>query len=260
MFGKLLRKRSAERPSGASVPDGCRIYAIGDIHGRFDLLDQLLEQIEADDAGRPQAERHVIFLGDLIDRGPESSRVIARARAYGLQHPSTRYLMGNHEETFLRALRGDLKALGFFTKMGGRETILSYGIANDVYTASDYPELLALIQAQVPQDDIDFLESFEDLIIFGDYAFVHAGVRPGVPLENQKIGDLRWIRNEFLEYAGHHGKLIVHGHSISDNVDIRVNRIGIDTGAFGSGRLTAIGIQGSEHWFLTTDPNLFHAA
>ena len=236
----------------SKVPAGQRIYAIGDIHGRADLLDALLAQIDADDVTRGPAQSRLVFLGDLIDRGPSSAQVIERAMQVAAGPRNCQFLLGNHEEVFLKALSGDLKALAFFIRIGGRETILSYGISEEEYRSCDYSELLALLLERVPESHRTFLSAFEDLIIAGDFAFVHAGVRPGHPLEQQRASDLRWIRNEFLDHRDGFEKIIVHGHTITDDVDIRAHRIGIDTGAYSSGKLTAMGFEGGERWVLDT--------
>lgn len=238
-------------PEGA-VPDGVRVYAVGDIHGRLDLLDVLLRQIEADDADRGTADTTVIFLGDLIDRGAESAQVIQRLLDLSQRTDHVRFLLGNHEEVFLKALRGDKGALPLFLRIGGKETVLSYGVTEGEYLAADYDALGHLLRQSVPQSHIDFLDGFEDMIEIGDYVFVHAGIRPGIPLAEQKPGTLRWVREEFTSHRGELEKVIVHGHTISDDVDERRWRIGIDTGAFASGKLTAMGFQGNTRWILQT--------
>lgn len=252
LLSTFARKRDAQsRPTG-TLPAGKRVYAVGDIHGRLDLLDDLLRQMEADDAARGPADTVVIFLGDLIDRGPDSARVVQRLLELGAETDKVRFLLGNHEEVFLKSMAGERKALPFFLRIGGKETVLSYGIGEAEYAQSDYPELLALLRARVPQAHLDFLAGFEDMVVIGDYAFVHAGVRPGVPLEAQKPEALRWIREEFLNSAEPFEKIVVHGHSISDEVEECARRIGIDTGAYFSGRLTAMGFEGTERWILQT--------
>lgn len=240
------------RPAPCRVPSGRRIYAVGDIHGRLDLLDQILRQIEEDCAARQAAETLIIFLGDLVDRGPDSCGVVARLLDFSRGPTPSRFLMGNHEEVFLRALTGDLKALRFLIRIGGRETIISYGVHPDEYSKLDYEPLARLLADRVPKQHADFLASFERWIEIGDYLFVHAGLRPGLPIEEQSSNDLRWIRDEFLQHRGPFGKIIVHGHSISEEVELRPNRIGIDTGAFATGRLTAIGLEEDRRWFLST--------
>jgi serine/threonine protein phosphatase 1 len=233
-----------------SIPGGTRVYAIGDIHGRLDLLDLILEQIDADDRGRHPAKTQLIFLGDLIDRGSESAQVVERLKQLSVERPETRFLLGNHEEVYLKALGGDLKALKFFTRIGGKETILSYGVSETEYSQSDYPELLEAFRRKVPAEHIDFVGSFEDMIVLGDYAFVHAGVRPDLSLAAQRPSDLRWIREPFLNHHGELEKIVVHGHTVTQEVDLRRHRIGIDTGAYASGRLTAIAIEGNRRWVL----------
>ena len=252
MVLKLLRRAIEPAPAAARVPQGTRVYAIGDIHGRLDLLDQLLFRIEADDRTRGGAKSQLVFLGDLVDRGPNSAGVVQRALELKRSGAAVRFLMGNHEEVFLKTLGGSMEALRFFVKIGGRATILSYGFDETEYNRLHFEELLPELIARVPQEHVAFLKSFEDRIAIGDYLFVHAGIRPRVPIEEQTGGDLRWIRSEFLDFRGDHGAVVVHGHTITDEVEERANRIGIDTGAFASGRLTALGLEGGERWYLST--------
>ena len=242
----------SRKPETFAIPDGRRVYAVGDIHGRLDLLDELLGRIEADDASREATHTLIIFLGDLVDRGPNSREVVDRLISYSQGRMPTRFLMGNHEEVFLKALQGEKGAMRFFVRIGGRETILSYGISEEQYRGVDFEELTELLRARVPAEHVAFLRSFEEWIEVGDYLFVHAGIRPGIDLDRQVPSDLRWIRNEFLDHRDSFGKLVVHGHTITDDIDQRSNRIGIDTGAYASGRLTAIGLEGTERWFLST--------
>lgn len=249
---KLLKWVKPKSPPSRRVPDGLRVYAVGDIHGRLDLLDRLLEDIAADDARRDAASTQIIFLGDLVDRGPDSAGVVERLLALSRGPAPTRFLMGNHEEVFLRVLAGDAKAMRFFLRIGGRETVRSYGFDAAEYAALDFEALAERLIERVPAAHVAFLSSFEEMIEIGDYLFVHAGIRPGVHLAAQKTSDLRWIRDDFLDCRDDHGKLVVHGHSVTDEVDLRSNRIGIDTGAFDSGCLTAIGLEGSKRWFLST--------
>ncbi|MBX9860451.1 MAG: serine/threonine protein phosphatase [Sphingomonas sp.] len=249
MFGQL-RKKLIQPRIKAAVPDGVRVYAIGDIHGRADLLNRLLDRMMEDDAGRAVADQHLIFLGDLIDRGPDSAAVIERAIAIREALPNSRFLMGNHEEVFLKALEGDEKAMRLFCRIGGRETILSYGMSEAEYACLDYAELIEWVIRTVPARHQRFLESFEDMVIVGDYAFVHAGIRPQVPLDQQQQSDLRWIRDLFLNFSGPHDRIIVHGHTISESVEERSNRIGIDTGAYMTGRLSAMGFEGATRWSI----------
>jgi serine/threonine protein phosphatase 1 len=253
MVLKLFKRTLEPDPPPAAVPDGVRVYAIGDIHGRLDLLDALLFRIDADDRARGGAARsEIIFLGDLVDRGPDSAGVVARALELKASGRPVRFLMGNHEEVFLKALTGSREALRFLVKIGGRATILSYGVASDEYDVLDFDELATVLAQRVPASHVDFIAGFEEQIRVGDYLFVHAGIRPRVAFEAQTGGDLRWIRGEFLDFRGSHGAVVVHGHTITDDVEERANRIGIDTGAFASGKLTALGLEGTSRWYLST--------
>lgn len=256
MIRSLLRRNRPEPlplpPPTGCVPEGIRVYAIGDIHGCADLFSNLLFQIEADDAARAPARTTIILLGDLVDRGPDSKGVIDRAIALKQAMPATRWLLGNHEEMFLMCLAGSRDVLPAFLRNGGDATLLSYGVSADAIERRDPAELAEVASALVPDSHRAFLEASEDLIVLGDYAFVHAGIRPGVPLRAQKANDLRWIRREFLEATGPLERIVVHGHSITSEVEERPNRIGIDTGAFASGRLTAMGFESTERWVLQT--------
>jgi serine/threonine protein phosphatase 1 len=246
-FFSNLATRAAPPP--ASVPAGQRVYAIGDVHGRLDLLDQLIATIEADDASRGVAETTVILLGDLIDRGPDSAGVIDRALAWATQR-RVRCLAGNHEEMLLRSF-GQIDVLRHFLRFGGRETLLSYALGRDAYDRMSLQDIQASLPRLLPPEHLAFLKGMEDWIAIGDYLFVHAGIRPGVPIEEQRPVDLRWIREPFLDDAEDHGAIVVHGHTICEQVEERSNRIGIDTGAFRSGRLTALGLEGPSRWYLT---------
>ena len=252
MLQRFFSRRRATADSRATVPAGRRIYAIGDIHGRIDLLDELLARIEADDAARPPAETTLIFLGDLIDRGPASAAVVERLLTLVERRPETRFLLGNHEEVFIEALTGDEGVVRTFCRIGGRETVLSYGVVAAEYETLDYAAVGERLRALVPAAHRAFLAAFEDLIVIGDYAFVHAGVRPGMPLDQQSTEDLRWIRSPFLSYRGKLDKVVVHGHTISAEVEMLPHRIGIDTGAYASGRLSALGLEAADRWVLQT--------
>ena len=226
------------------VPDGERYYVIGDIHGRCDLLDALIEAIEADDAARGAADTTVVFLGDLVDRGTESARVIDVARKWGKRR-KCRYIAGNHEEMFLESFE-DKEMLRHFLKHGGKQTILSYGIKKKRYTELTMKELQAEMRALVPQKHIDFLEKMEDILIAGDYVFVHAGINPKRAIDDQKKSDLRWIRDRFLKHREPFSHVVVHGHTIFEDIEYTDYRIGIDTGAFRTGNLTALMLEGEE--------------
>lgn len=250
MLKKLLRSTRSPIAPAPAVPAGHRIYAVGDVHGCLAELDRVLAMIEDDDAHRPAAETMLIFLGDLVDRGPDSAGVLDRLLTLSTTRAGVRFLKGNHEEVFLHALSGEKDALRLFCRVGGRETILSYGVSAAEYDALDYGDLAARMQELIPAAHRAFVAGFEDMIVAGDYAFVHAGIRPEVALDEQRGSDLRWIRETFLDYRRPHPKVIVHGHTITSDVDRRPNRIGIDTGAYASGKLSALGIERDQTWLL----------
>lgn len=244
---KQIFARRGDAPK-AAVPAGQRIYAIGDIHGRRDLFEALVEAIEADDTASGPAQTQVILLGDLVDRGADSRGVIDLARQWQ-QRRKVRVLFGNHEEMFLRSFE-DNEIFRHFLRHGGRETVLSYGVPRERFLAATHEEAQELMREAVPAEDIAFLESFEDMVRVGDYLFVHAGINPALPLEEQRPKDLRWIREPFLSHAEPHEAVVVHGHTISEAVEDRGNRIGIDTGAFMSGRLTALVLEGTSRRYI----------
>lgn len=250
MFWKRKSKHVAQTRRSFAVPDGQRVYAIGDIHGRDDLFADLLDKIEADHAARDPAQSVLILLGDLVDRGPDSRRVVERAMTTRNRFDTVRWLIGNHEECFLAALTGDVQRVRYFARIGGDATIRSYWEDDESYNEASYDEVAEKLPQIVPRSHADFLGAGEDMIRIGDYVFVHAGVRPGVPLDGQRPKDLRWIREEFLTSADDFGAMVVHGHSISETVEITGNRIGIDTGAYCSGALTALGLEGDRKIIL----------
>lgn len=250
VLSRLFRKPApATAAPPPEVPAGVRIYAIGDVHGRLDCLDDLLAAIDRDSMGFG-GEIRLIFLGDLIDRGPDSRGVVERAMTLAASSRQCDFIKGNHEELLLHAARGERSALTVFHRVGGRETMLSYGADPDEYDACDFEQLAEMIRRLVPADHLAFLDSFGDGVALGDYRFVHAGMRPGVLFEEQKTSDLRWIRREFLNFDGSFDGVIVHGHTISEAPEFRHNRIGIDTGAFATGRLTALVLEGPEQRIL----------
>jgi serine/threonine protein phosphatase 1 len=252
----VLKRLFARKPEPElrlwAMPAGERAYAIGDIHGRADLLDRLLAMIDADDAGRGAARTTLVFLGDLADRGPDSRGVVERLMALRASSRDCVFLMGNHEELLIRVWQGERASAGTFNRAGGRETLMSYGVSGDDYDHWDLGGVTEATARVVPAGHIAFLKSFRDWHAMGDYLFVHAGIRPGVDIEDQDTTDLRWIRSDFTRSQEDHGRMVIHGHTITRDIDERPNRIGIDTGAFASGRLTAIGLEGTARWFLQT--------
>jgi serine/threonine protein phosphatase 1 len=233
----------------ASVPAGERVYAVGDIHGRSDLFIALIEAVEVDNRECGPADTTVILLGDLVDRGPDSVNVLALAREWR-KFRNVRILAGNHEEMFLRSFE-DEEILRHFLRHGGRETLLSYGMDARAYSRADIDEVQEMMRALVPQKDIDFIAGFENLMTIGDYIFVHAGIEPGLPLAEQHVSKLRWIREPFLSHREPYDGVIVHGHTITDEPQDHGNRIGIDTGAYASGRLTTLVLEGNGRRYIT---------
>jgi serine/threonine protein phosphatase 1 len=249
MLGFSSRQRS--EPAGAR---GYRAYVVGDVHGRLDLVEDLLAKIHAELQHRPAAKTLLVFVGDLIDRGPQSAQVIERLRTY--RRPGIRpvFLLGNHEEVLLRILNGEVQLITKWRWFGGSECLRSYGIDPEALGRLSDADALAAVRSAIPTEHIRFLESFADSCRFGDYLFVHAGIRPGIELDQQQQADLRWIREPFLQDETDHGFIVVHGHTISEQVDECANRVGIDTGAYRTGVLTALAIEGSHRWLLDTRP------
>ena len=255
-FSRVRRGLAALLRRETSVPatsQGTRVYAIGDIHGRLDLFQQLLRQLETDVGSRGSRSTRIVLLGDLIDRGPHSRQVLELARLIQRNNQGrVVVLCGNHEELLLASADGHADAQRLWLECGGDATLRSYGL-DPVGFVKLSPEKRAFtLQKHVGPDMLCWLAGLPTYWRNGDYFFCHAGVRPGVPLENQRREDLLWIRREFLESQSHHGAVIVHGHCEVGDVDVRTNRIGVDTGAYRSGELTAVGLQDAFRWFVST--------
>jgi serine/threonine protein phosphatase 1 len=238
----LFRPRPA--PRLPAVPEGTRYYVIGDIHGRIDLYEAMIAAIEDDDSRAGPADTRVVLLGDLVDRGPDSAGVIARTRTWQ-QSRTVHVLAGNHEEMFLAAFEKP-EALRHFLKHGGRETVISYGLSKKQIATLSLEEIFELLPSLVPTSEREYIAGFETMVRAGDYVFVHAGIDPSRPLAEQKRSDLLWIRERFLNHEGPLEKVVVHGHTIFERVMDCGNRIGIDTGAFRSGVLTALVLEGDQ--------------
>jgi serine/threonine protein phosphatase 1 len=236
LLDRLRKKPLAGTKGGVarSYPAGKRMYCIGDIHGRADLLEALL------------------YLGDFIDRGDDSKRVIDILISQPLPDFEYIYLLGNHEQSMLDFLI-DAGAMAGWLHWGGRETLLSYGINVHPTAASpDLDELGTLLEHAMPAEHLDFLRNCTLSHSEGSYYFVHAGIRPGVKLERQDYQDQLWIRDAFTRSTRDHGAVVVHGHSISEKVEFLPNRIGIDTGAYYSGVLTCLVLEGEDQRLLQT--------
>lgn len=236
------------------LPEGELLYAVGDIHGRSDLLIKLLRQIEADAARRSAARKTLVFLGDYVDRGPDSRGVVdlllfSPPKGFDDIH----FLKGNHEALLLDFL-ADPGGLDHWLMNGGDATMASYGVDVDLLNAMGAgPEAWRNAFTDVlPQLHRNFFESLRLQVFAGDYLFVHAGVKPGVPLDAQAESDLIWIRGPFLRAEQSFGKVVVHGHTPVRAPEIKANRIGIDTGAVFSGQLTALRLQDGDRDFLQT--------
>jgi serine/threonine protein phosphatase 1 len=239
LWNSLQRTRGVAR-----VPDGLRIYAIGDVHGCAGLLDALLLQIDADCQRYPPSHALIVFLGDYIDRGPASKEVLDLLLKCQRTHEAV-FLKGNHE-TFVDRFLDDPSILEEWRLCGGLETLMSYGLKPSLSPSADEQAMLAEEFGRlIPKQHLQFLESLDLSFTCGDFLFVHAGIRPDVPLRKQKEDDLLWIRDEFLCWERRFEKIIVHGHTPVPALDIRSNRINIDTGAFATGRLTCVIIEGS---------------
>ena len=221
------------------IDEDTRFYVIGDIHGRADLLDEMVAKISADLHQYPSGNSVTVTLGDYIDRGPDSRGVLERLS----RNPfPTDYLAlrGNHEG-LLEDFLDDPSTGSAWRGLGGLETIYSYGVpVNTLMQGRGFPEARDLLAAAIPPEHLRFLRSLRTSVVVGNLFFCHAGVRPGVALDKQEPEDLLWIRNEFLSCTADFGKLIIHGHSPTEWPDVRDNRINIDTGAFATGRLTCL--------------------
>jgi len=250
LFGQRQRKIEA---IPRAVPAGTRVYAIGDIHGSLVPLRLLRDAIREHAEAHPIERKCLIYLGDYVDRGYDSRAVIellVNEPLPGFEHV---FLKGNHEDGMLRFLADGTNTL-FWVAYGGIATMVSYGV-KPPDPATDENEVTRArkeLAKKLPPAHLDFLAKLEPFRIEGDYLFVHAGIRPGVPLDEQREEDLLWIREEFLRSQQEFGKCVVHGHSITRQPDFQPNRIGIDTGAFASGTLTCLVLEGSRQDLLAT--------
>ena len=243
-------ERSPSLPITRRVPEGTRVYCVGDLHGRDDLLQQMAERVQADLQARSFDQVVTIFLGDYIDRGLGSMRVVDQL-ARGEWPTPMIPLAGNHENLLIAFLE-DERVLEAWRGLGGLETLHSYGVnVAPAVVGRDFRAVQATFATCLPESHRHFLKTLKVSKTVGDYFFCHAGIRPGVPLDNQARDDLLTIREPFISSKAEHGKLVVHGHTPSVAPDIRPNRIGIDTAAYATGRLTCLVLEKDERRFLS---------
>lgn len=249
-----MSETTRTQAGGPRVPAGTLVYAIGDVHGCPGLLDALLARIAPDAEGFGAQRRVLVFVGDYIDRGPDSAGVIERVAAGLPDGFEALHLKGNHEDLMLDFLAGaDSQALALWLYNGGDATLASYGVEAAFPAApGDAAACRDALLAALPAHHRAFLDRLRLSAALGDYFFAHAGVMPGVPLERQEPHDLMWIRHAFLESREDFGRVVVHGHTPVERPEVRDNRIGIDTGAFVTGRLTALRLHGEGRAFLDT--------
>lgn len=250
MLWSRRRRVPAREPR---VPVGTRVYAVGDIHGRQDLLIRLLEAIREDAASDPPDRRVLVYIGDYVDRGLESKAVIDLLLGDPMPGFESVFLKGNHEDWLLRFLADP--AVGHeWLPHGGLATLLSYGVV--LPEGGSHHQLLRhareSLGCALPATHRAFLEALSLSHSEGDYLFVHAGIRPGIPVEAQDEQDLLWIRDPFISDGSDHGVVVVHGHSVSDAPEVLRNRIGIDTGAYATGRLACLVLEGAGRRFIST--------
>ncbi len=237
------------------LPADNRLYCIGDIHGREDLLAQLHDLIYAD-AEDYSGSKTIVYLGDYIDRGPDSKQVIdLLIDNQQLNTFKKVYLLGNHEQVLLQFLHtADPNIANDWFKFGGISTLMSYGVQlRGIPTLKDLPRIRTELAKKIPTEHIKFYQNLALSYESGDYFFVHAGVKPKIKLDNQSQEDLLWIRDEFINSNLFHGRIIVHGHTVKQEPELLSNRIGIDTGAYNTGVLTSAVFEGFDCKFIQTN-------
>ena len=241
-----------------ALPRGVRVYTIGDIHGRHDLLSAMEKMIEADIAATGRyTDCFIVYLGDFVDRGFDSRKVLDHLVAASPEGPIRVHLLGNHDLWLREFVKGNEvgeETAGSWLRFGGDATLLSYGVRLDLRKPEKerVAEARQQLVSRIAAEHISWLHRLELAFSLGDYFFCHAGIRPDVPLERQDESDLLWIREPFLSWNGDPGKIIVHGHTVEEQPAVRPNRIGIDTGACWTGRLTCLVLEGTDRRFLQT--------
>lgn len=251
MLNKILGRMKPAAAPAPRAPDNLRLYVIGDVHGRLDLLESLASLIDQDRRQSPTREVGTILLGDYVDRGRDSAGVLDKLSRGDFPTPIIA-LRGNHEEVLLKFLE-DENVLETWRKFGGLETLHSYGVpVAEAMRGAGYDRAREALVRALPPMHLEFLRQTATSVTFGDYFFTHAGVRPGVPLEAQVSDDLLWIREDFLRHDGAYGKVVVHGHTPVEKPDLRANRINVDTGAYMSSVLSAVVLEDETRRILST--------
>lgn len=254
ILDRFIRRGDRGKARETSVPSGLRVYAIGDIHGRAGLLRRLHDKIEQDAAGAPSTTaKKLVYLGDYVDRGLDSRGVIDLILGAPMDGFEKICLKGNHEDALLQFLDDASVGPNWFA-IGGGATAVSYGVQvpQGLSSVERFEHLRSDLLARIPREHLKFLYNLDLMYRAGDYIFVHAGIRPGRPIDQQTPGDVMWIRDEFLKSKRDHGATIVHGHSPKRRPDIQTHRIGIDTGAFATNILTCLVLEGTKKRFLST--------
>jgi serine/threonine protein phosphatase 1 len=251
MFSRLFNKPGPRRGAARTPPD-CVVWAVGDIHGRADLSGPLIAAIRADLAARPFDRRVLVFLGDYVDRGPDSRGVLDQVIEVAADPAlEVHCLLGNHEDRMEAFLQDPMIGPGW-CDYGGRECLMSYGVVPPAMRgdSSAWAEASASLREALPESHLRLLRGETYSVTVGDYFFAHAGARPGVALEAQSPQDLMWVRQEFLDHPASFAKVVVHGHTPADDIYSDTRRIGIDTGAYATNVLSAVRLEGETRGLL----------
>ncbi len=252
--GLLDKFRTKKKPPREFwIPENQRVYAVGDIHGRADLVERIHEIIISDAAEHSHKKNFIVYLGDYLDRGPyarETIDLLISSQPPGFERV---YLMGNHEQILLNFL-DEPSILSMWLGVGGGSTLMSYGLKppGSGFSEQKAHEVRDELREKIPAEHIGFIKNLRQSFPAGDYLFVHAGIRPAVPIEDQTPDDIYWIRDEFLNSDADHGKMVIHGHTISEDIQHLSNRIAIDTGAYASGVLSCVVLEENRIKFLST--------
>jgi len=254
MFSLLEKLKGKKKSRTYCLPEGMRIYAVGDIHGRADLLERLHRDILRDAQTAPSGDNLVIYLGDYLDRGPYVRQTLDTLIAGLPPGFRTEFLMGNHEQLFLD-FKQDPYLLELWISLGGHSTLRSYQVQvpGSGFSLEKAHEIRNDLLEAMPREHLEFLENLRPYLQLGDYLFVHAGIRPGLPLERQRTEDLLWIRDDFTDPEDEHEFKVIHGHTIYDQIREYPSRIGMDTGAYATGILSCAVLEGPKVSFLSTN-------